>query len=1737
MRLHCALKSGLWSIIPMAVFLTACDPVLHPELPDPAVANAADICIPPSMPSNLGLVVEADQIRLSWATEETALAGFVIERRLFLDPTWGELTRIDDPQQRVFVDLSADLLDAQYGYRLRAFQRVGDFACASPATEEKVATTFPKPPQEPHVQAFADRIELNWLDPNDFEMGYRIERRRQELDRDFLLVAELDRNVTRWIDVEPEAGHVYDYHIYAVNRSGESQVVSLSAPAILAARVPSAPILSWAGEPELDTQCGLHLAANAVFDDALGAVYDDENSHWLVEQGLSTSVQAPSEGEQSFALDAQLAPFSGSFSAQWDVVDSLGSQAQLERRMQMSSVRTSLVRDRLPTAAIGDDDGAGRQVLLPGCSDCQGERGSLAVGDHHACVLREGGRVQCWGNNRFGQLGNGYESWKRHLSTVCRGETGEPCASHLDAVSVLALGNKYSCARMETGEVKCWGSNGYMNLASGTDAEFFNVPTSSCLAGSQESGTCLPLDQVTDLTAGTGHACAVSSDGLVQCWGDNGDKLGLGELDSSLNPLRVCANQDGLGCSAQLQTVQKVVTGSNFVCALLDDSTLRCWGANNSGKTGVGNTDPVTLPAMVCATGTATENTCVQFSGVLDVQLGDTHACALLSGGRLACWGSGWDGQLGNGTDDSSSNPSMVCLRGSQSTGDCIPLQGVVSFSLGEDHTCAVVETGEAYCWGSYYNGRLGSGLTHDVLNPTPICIGGAWDGSSCAGELDTFTSLTGVRTIAAGADHSCAILDDTSVQCWGKNYNGALGDGTWEDRDHPVQVCTSGSTDGGDCVPLTGALELALGDELSCARMLDGGVKCWGLGDSGMLGDGGENSYTYYPVDVCASGTGASCVPLTGAASLSAWGKRACASLSGGELLCWGDNGGYLGDGTTTDQYNPVPVCLSGSSDQDCVAMTGVQSFAVGSYQACATDDTGALWCWGSNGSNQLGAIEGNGHNVPAPRAVCETGFGVDCQPLQSAIQVAAGDEHSCAIVVVEGENQVRCWGYGYYGALGQGDWESSAWPVGVCAQGSWDGERCSGAPLIGAVQLVSGDNYTCARMDDGSVYCWGSAYTAGDQSGYDTANPVQVCIGTYDDGMGCTPLNNVVQISGGEDHICAVLQSGGLKCWGLQNAGRLGDGTDENSYRDGAVDVCQTGHYTQGACTGDALQNVAAVSAGEKFTCALLTGGSVQCWGSNTWGQLGADNSEGWAIPQVVCQEGSLEAGDCEPLDQIVAIQAGFSHICAMREVDGQQSVLCWGDDSKGELGAGNGDLSPYPTDVCLSGNSSTCVPLTGAVQLAAGTVHTCALMQNGGVKCWGQNTLGQLGNGLDWQVLGASVQELYASSIPELYQANPVDVCAQGRLDDGSCQALTGVGAVFAEGFNSCALMTTGEARCWGDNHFGQVGNGVISFNSMQMVVPQSTPQKVCREGRVPYCEPLLSVANIEMGFGNSCAILQDGTMRCWGRDDYGQLGQGQPTFGRCLNANFDLNGFNGVSPGEVPCSALPVPVCRVGSGFSCDRLHNIQTASLGYWHSCASFADGTMSCWGRNLEGQFGAASDLNSYSPVPVSNAQEILQPLTGVAAHSAAGVFTCALNDNQSVRCWGSRDSGQLGLGEEPANGWDWCQGNAEEYAAGDCAWVPQPVCAGTKDSPCQEKLNQIIALDSGAHFSCALKNTGQVFCWGSNDFGQLGNGNSGDVYTNFAAPVCAYRENGLCVAPEPASVATCDLYSVTEVQ
>ena len=339
-------------------------------------------------------------------------------------------------------------------------------------------------------------------------------------------------------------------------------------------------------------------------------------------------------------------------------------------------------------------------------------------------------------------------------------------------------------------------------------------------------------------------------------------------------------------------------------------------------------------------------------AGIREISLGYKDTCAVREDGRVACWGRNSSGQLGSGTEVKGAHglPSIVARSGD-----------ALAVSIGSNHACAILASGDVDCWGDDFFGELGDGTR--TSTPYPRGVAGAH----------------GVTNLATSGAFSCAATLGGSALCWGTDFFGELGDDGTKALS-PIPVPVPG---------LKGVVAVAAGQEHACALLASGRVQCWGANGCRQLGNATlEGQAT--PADV--EGVADSVAVAAGLV-------HTCALGADGTVRCWGYDGyGALGVGSHADSARALPV----------LGISDATAIAAGGFDTCALHRDGAVSCWGRNDSGELG--DGTTTDTSAP---------VRVNGISGAGQVAVGEGHACALLA---RSKMVCWGANDFGQLGDG-------------------------------------------------------------------------------------------------------------------------------------------------------------------------------------------------------------------------------------------------------------------------------------------------------------------------------------------------------------------------------------------------------------------------------------------------------------------------------------------------------------------------------------------------------------------------------------------------------------------------------------------------------------------------------------------------------------------------------------------
>lgn len=402
------------------------------------------------------------------------------------------------------------------------------------------------------------------------------------------------------------------------------------------------------------------------------------------------------------------------------------------------AARTAAVRAAAAARSVQPADGVG--TARPAAP-------LIAAGGAYSCRIQRG-RAYCWGSNDYGQLGNGSVTSSSIPVPVATG--GVLAGKTLTQVST---GAAHTCALDSAGAAYCWGYGGNGGLGNGTTVFSSDVPVAVSMSGA------LAGKALVQVVAGYDHTCALAARGAAYCWGDNSrGELGDGTTVGSSVPVPVSTGGVLAG-----KAMAQVTVGFFETCALGTAGAAYCWGAGLDGALGNGSTADSAVPVAVHTRGVLAGRKLTRIS------TGYSYACALDRAGQAYCWGYNVYGQLGNGRTADSSVPVRVVTRGARAG------RRLTQISAGDVHACALGPAGQAYCWGSNYQGALGSGSTVG-FSAVPVRV-----------DLRGPRAGRRLTQIAAGDVHSCALDASGAAYCWGQNYAGQLGNDSTAARSRPV--------------------------------------------------------------------------------------------------------------------------------------------------------------------------------------------------------------------------------------------------------------------------------------------------------------------------------------------------------------------------------------------------------------------------------------------------------------------------------------------------------------------------------------------------------------------------------------------------------------------------------------------------------------------------------------------------------------------------------------------------------------------------------------------------------------------------------------------------------------------------------------------------------------------------------------------------------------------------------------
>ena len=716
----------------------------------------------------------------------------------------------------------------------------------------------------------------------------------------------------------------------------------------------------------------------------------------------------------------------------------------------------------------------------------------------------------------------------------------------------------------------------------------------------------------------------------------------------------------------------------------------------------------------------------------------------------------------------------------------------------------------------------------------------------------------------------------------------------------------------------------------------------------------------------------------------------------SDGRIYAWGRNtSGELGIGTTLARSNvPIAVKTTGTPmDGKVVKQVEGGGRYEGSHSIALASD-GTVYTWGLNQYGQLG--NNTTINSRSPVAVQVAGTPMEGKTI---VQIAAGADHSLAL---DSGGALYAWGSNAYGQLGNGTTTNSSVPVAV---------KIAGTPLAGKtiVQIAAGANHNMVLASDGTVYTWGWNYHG--QLGNNTKTNSNTIVAVQTIG---TPIagKKIVKIAAGQGHSLALTDDGMVYTWGRNDTGQLGN----NATTDAMLPVAVT-------VTGTPMSNktIVEIASGARHSLAIDSSGKVYAWGHNGSGQLG-NNSTVNALTPVAVQA---------PADKNIIQVSGSGWLGASSSaLTSNGAVYSWGRDLDGQLGDGTNNDSSVPVITTIN---LVDTPSTPTHVMAKPGDATAIISWQAPIVSGGQNITGYV---LQYQAIGASSwTTVNVAAAATLHTTT-------GLTNDQTYRVRLAAKTTAGTGDFSNVVLVTPHAKPTITN----VSPAIGSVAGRQNVTLTGT-------NFILKSKKIMQTVN---GNGYSLALSADGTVYTWGRNEYGQLGNG------------------------VTATNSPVPVAVKTAGTPMDGKTIVQISAK-VWYALALASDGTVYSWGFNSWGQLGngtTGTANNASSPVAVKTAGTPMEGKTIVQV-AAGATHSLALATDGTIYAWGKNEYGQLG-NDSTTNS-------------------PVPVAVKTAGTPMEGKT--IIQIHAGYEHSLALASDGTVYAWGRNNSGQLGKNDATDAH------------------------------------
>ena len=1275
---------------------------------------------------------------------------------------------------------------------------------------------------------------------------------------------------------------------------------------------------------------------------------------------------------------------------------------------------------------------------------------AVSAGHMHTIAIRSDGKLFTWGNNNYGQCGDGTTVNKRSPTQI----------GNSSWTSIAASKNgDFNFAILSNGHLYGWGRNDLYQLGDGTNIDKSSPVLISSAYWSQ-------------VKAGISHGVAIKSGGTLFAWGHNNH----GQLGDNTTIDRSTPVQIGSSSWTAL------AAGHHFTLGIRSGGTLFAWGYNGHGELGDGSLYiPKSSPVQIgssswAAVGAGTFNSfAIRNDGVMftagigdrgenfrlrdiiprkigpkedgswvQVQAGMEHAIGLKADGRLYTWGYNNHGQLGFNDTINRSSPTQL---------------GSSSWSFvgaGDSHTVAIRSDGRLFAWGVGGHGQLGDNTTITRYSPVQIgssswiaASGGlrhtiairsggtlfAW-GENGQGQLGDDNAVIKPGLIGEGMSwvaistkggHTLAIRSDGILWGWGSNGHGQLGDNTTISRtSSPVQIGSSSWT------------AVAAGYNHSLGIRSDGMLFGWGHNGHGGIGDSTTIDRST-PVQI----------GYDSWTAIAAGNAYSMAVRLGGTLFTWGYNNQYqLGNGTTIQKSSPVQIGSSSWSVVSC-----------GESHSAAISTSGTMYIWGNQSYGEGGT---NPPSMLRPvKFLDSTGLDYD---KRSWTAMSSGAEMCAAI---DSLGRLFTWGYNSDGQLGFNDTINRSSPTQL-GSSSWT------AVSVGA-------HYTLAIRSDGSLFAWGrnNIGQLGDGTNINRSSPVQI------GGSLWTAVQNVSIDNYDQPRNYAIRSGGTLFGWGYNNGHYLlGDGTTIT--RSSPVQI------------GSSSRSWKTIAGGSDF-CLGISNSKLYGWshteseGSRNYAGDGFNNFNPISIEDAANSQ-YLEKSWTAISFWKTIISAGMdgTNISQRRgyAIDSTGKLWAWGQNNYGFLGDGTTIDRSSPVQIGAQNWNS----------VSAGGLHTLAIRSDGYLFAWGSNGHGQLGDGTTidksspvqigsslWTSIDASIRRSFAirsggslfawgqNRYTAWQYIDYPGILGDGDTIDRSSPVQIGSSswtAVKSGDQFTVAIRAGGTLFAWGHNSSGQLGDGTT--------IDKSSPVQIGSS----------SWTAISAGSHHTMAIRSGGTLFTWGHNGHGQLGD-ETTIDKSSPVQIGYDSWTVIAAGPATSYGNKIisagqtriyawgygdyPVLGLSSGWSAPG-------------SISSSPREVISSWikGLNMSGTTVMAAGPNVFGLIYNGNVGDTGQLLTighepygyvtgrglwerfpkRISAFNDVNIITAGLHNANMIRSngvmysWGYNRHGQAGVNRPPQDYQEWSP------VAQTGSWA---------------------AVSSARHTTYALDTSGELWVWGRN--------------------------------------------------